>query len=177
MQRNVFCHTKAQHAHRKVAVNIFMDDKWLDPNLRALREETPLHVCAIYGSPKVCLWLLNAKADPVMKDTNEWTPIHYAARFGHKDVLEMLRREHRSQIEQTIRDSFRSEKALSRPGAAAQGAARTVHDADANTYIDPVTNDHWTPLHVAARFEQTDIITYLLTSGAAKEAKVRGNAD
>lgn len=138
----------------KVAMQVldpFVVDKEFDTNYKAFMDETPLHVCAIYGSPKVCLWLLGVEdkkgrrlANPAAKDKNGWAPIHYAARFGHNDVLEMLRRLHRNQVEQLFL-------------------------RDAKPYADPVTEDGWTPLHVAARFEQIDIITSLLNSGAAKE--------
>ena len=142
--------------HVKVAMQVlepFVVDKELDTNYKAFMDETPLHVCAIYGSPKVCSWLLGVEdkkgrrlANPAAKDKNGWAPIHYAARFGHNDVLEMLRRVHRNQVEQLFL-------------------------RDAKPYADPVTEDGWTPLHVAARFEQIDIITSLLNSGAAKEVK------
>ena len=132
----------------------FVVDKELETNHKAFMDETLLHVCAIYGSPKVCSWLLGVEdkkgrtlANPAAKDKNGWAPIHYAARFGHNDVLQMLRRVHRNQVEQLFL-------------------------RDAKPYADPVTEDGWAPLHVAARFEQIDIITSLLKSGAAKEAKV-----
>jgi ankyrin repeat protein len=86
--------------HVKVAMQVlepFVVDKELDINYKAFMDETPLHVCAIYGSPKVCSWLLGVEdkkgrrlANPAAKDKDGWAPIHYAARFGHNDVLEML---------------------------------------------------------------------------------------
>jgi ankyrin repeat protein len=35
----------------------------------------------------------------------------------------------------------------------------------------PVTSDGWSALHIAARFQKLDIITYLLSAGAAKESR------
>jgi hypothetical protein len=36
---------------------------------------------------------------------------------------------------------------------------------------DPLNKDEWTPLHVAARFEQKEAVSYLLSAAAEKEAK------
>jgi len=104
----------------------FVVDKELDINYKAFMDETPLHVCAIYGSPKVCSWLLGVEdkkgrrlANPAAKDKDGWASIHYAARFGHNDVLEMLRRVHRNQVEQLfLRDA--------KPYADPSGAAKEI---------------------------------------------------
>ena len=160
---------------------MFVGENELDPNAEGNLNETPLHVCAIYGSPKVCAWLLSPEreagrflsADPVHKDVNEWTPIHYAARFGHQEVLEMMRREHRARSEHEARME-EERKTLERKRASSSGRGMQPPPEDLSTvfrYTDSVTRDGWTPLHVAARFEQVDIITYLLASAAEKEAK------
>ena len=177
-------HTISQHDHDKVA-GVFVGEKELDPNAEGDLKETPLHVCAIYGSPKVCAWLLSHEretgrfhpADPVHKDMNQWTPIHYAARFGHQEVLEMLRKEHRersehdARLEEDRRALERKRASASRNSMRNSMAPPAAPDQSIFRYKDPVTGDGWTPLHVAARFEQVDIITYLLTSAADKEAK------
>ena len=173
-------HTIGQHDHNKVAC-VFVGDSELDPNAEGNLKETALHVCAIYGSPKVCSWLLSHEretgmyraANPVHKDDNDWTPIHYAARFGHQEVLEMLRREHRARSEQEARidEERKSTERKSMSKGRGNNAVRDEARATIFRYKDPVTADEWTPLHVAARFEQVDIITYLLASSAEKEAK------
>ena len=164
-------HTIARWDLDKVAC-VFVGNNTLDPNAPALMHETPLHVCAIYGSPKVAAWLLSIGANPDDKDDNEWTPIHYAARFGHQEVLEMLRREHRRRCElEDVERNVRREDERKRLSTGRGGGPG--HDDAAATifrYKDPVTKDGWTPLHVAARFEQVDIITHLLASGADKDA-------
>jgi len=162
-------HTIAQHDHDKVAC-LFQDRYQLDPNAKASMKETPLHVCAIYGSSKVCDWLLSQGGEPDDKDDNGWTPIHYAARFGHQQVLEELRKEHRRRTEQRM-EQERRDRASQRMSSRSRNAEQVDDDPAANRYTDPETTDGWTPLHVAARFEQVDIITYLLASAADKEAK------
>jgi cytohesin len=166
-------HTIAQHDHDKVACLFDKAGRFgLDPNAKASMDETPLHVCAIYGSSKVCDWLLNQGGEPDVKDDNGWTPIHYAARFGHQNVLEELRKEHRRRTEQRL-DQERKLRASMRSSASRSRNVEPVDEDDpsASRYSDPETSDGWTPLHVAARFEQVDIITYLLSSAADKEAK------
>ena len=54
-------HTIAQHDNDKVGC-VFVGENELNPNATALMNETPLHVCGIYGSPKVCSWLLSIGA-------------------------------------------------------------------------------------------------------------------
>lgn len=104
--------------------------------------DSPLHVCAIFGSKRMTDLLLFHKASPIQEDSEGWSPLHFAARFGNLKVLEALRKNHFAN----------GEKVGGQPK-------------------DPLTNDDWTPLHVSARFEQKEAVSYLLSASADKEAK------
>ena len=65
-------------------------DCGLDPNIKDVEGETPLHYAALEGHLEVVKLLLEHGADPNVKGSFGRTPLHYAASNGYPDIVKLL---------------------------------------------------------------------------------------
>ena len=65
-------------------------DRKADPNARTDTGQTPLHLAAATGQPRVARLLIERGADPKSKDKHGKTPIFYASRNKHPITTEAL---------------------------------------------------------------------------------------
>ena len=125
----------------------------------------------MYGSVRAAIFLMDSlDADPSINDNDNWSPIHYACRwatgylyvsgpkshhrFGFQDLLEVLERNYRAKYEQDQRRCAPYDLLLS---VRLKLITKTLFLRGISTKTkEPLTSEKWTPLHVAARFEQVD---------------------
>jgi hypothetical protein len=134
--------------------------KGLSVNATGKVRETPLHICAVSGSKHMVCQLLRHGADAYFKDGEGWCPIHYAARFGDRCVLDNLIKADSLGPLSTSVDPGKEEQStkLTPPdpaGIIAAGKEALSHTAATTT----TTDEGWSALHIAVRFEQARSLT------------------
>lgn len=157
---------------------------------------TALHVAAHCGHVRVAKLLLDRNADPNARALNGFTPLHIACKKNRIKVVELLLK-HKASIEATTEvgncQVFLSLCALHSQSnniiylyIFLQSGLTPLHVAsfmgcmniviyllqhEASPDIPTVRGE--TPLHLAARANQTDIIRILLRNGAQVDARAR----
>ena len=64
----------------------------MDVNIRSEYDEsTPLHILSAHNEPSLVKYILT-RADPDVElvNSNGWTALHQAARHGHAEIVQML---------------------------------------------------------------------------------------
>ncbi|XP_055383981.1 ankyrin-3 isoform X2 [Condylostylus longicornis] len=130
---------------------------------------TALHVAAHCGHVKVAKLLLDHQADPNARALNGFTPLHIACKKNRIKVVELLLK-HNASISATTESGLTPLHVASFMGCMNIVIYLLQHDA-ANPDAPTVRGE--TPLHLAARAKQTDIIRILLRNGAQVDVKAR----
>ena len=147
---------------------------------------TALHVAAHCGHVRVAKLLLDRKGDPNSRALNGFTPLHIACKKNRIKVVELLLK-YGASIEATTESGLTPLHVASFMGCMNivifliqhQVNIRSLHLSlissrscfQANP--DEATVRGETPLHLAARANQTDIIRILLRNGAKVDARAR----
>ena len=145
---------------------------------------TALHVAAHCGHVRVAKLLLDRKGDPNSRALNGFTPLHIACKKNRIKVVELLLK-YGASIEATTESGLTPLHVASFMGCMNIVIFLIQHQvihiilysvcsllcSQANP--DEATVRGETPLHLAARANQTDIIRILLRNGAKVDARAR----
>ena len=141
-------------------------DAGAGPNARAGTGATALHLAATWsGDPAVVRLLLDAGADPNARDRDGWTPLHAAAAWNGDPAVVAALLDAGANLAARAgegRTSLRwSWRAWDNPAV-----ARTLREAGEAPEFE------WTPLHLAAAFNDSpSVVAALLDAGADPEAR------
>lgn len=106
-------------------------------------DEAPLHVAAANCSTNMLQLLLDRGADPDVRDKSGFTALQHACRAGTLDVVTLLLQ---------------------------QGADPESSHRVSQGFVPAVPSSNWTPLHLAATYDYTDILKALLEAGSNLQA-------
>ncbi len=173
----------------------------VDVNIRDRKKWTPLHYAAYMGEIEAAMLLVKLGADIEAKEKRDGTPVHMGAQQGMGHIVRFLAQkgadiEARTKSGQTplhlaasrgrppmIRELYSlgaDLEATQSEGLRAMHFAcdrtelsgRTVETlARCGAQLDPVSNDNWTPLHIAAFRGNVDAAQQLLDWGARIDVK------
>jgi cytohesin len=149
-------HLAAQHNSATVKYAL---GKGLDVNARTITGYTPLHFAAARNDGKSLSLLLEAQADVDAATDNGCTPLHVAASGAELNF--------------TTGTLLLPENAKNPRGQLAIAKLLLERGADPNKLARFcwLSNDGWTPLHLAAQIGDTEMIVLLLANKADIEAK------
>ena len=126
---------------------------------------SPLHSASCSGCLEIVHFLVESKADLNALNPNDWTPLHCAIDAGHEDCAQLLLR--------CGADPFRktNQGMTAVHFAARKGFCDTIQAVAAvsEEALSTTNGLGWTPLHVAAYWNQATTIATLLQLGASPD--------
>jgi ankyrin repeat protein len=144
------------------------------------REETALHVAAMYGKIYAVQILLEKGANVNALSDNDRTPLQLALENGHAQIVNLLT-EH-SPPEHIRNENVKTAELLTRKRTsrlhltALSGNVKQVKLLiDEGENVNALTNSHETPLHIAAFKGNVDIAELLIEKGASVNVIANGN--
>lgn len=137
-----------------------------NPNTPDRLRNTPLILAADNGNIEIIQELLNYKADVNLKDKNSSAPLHFAASYGHCDALTALL-DKGAPIDEEDKDGSRALHFAVENGHL--DVVKLLLDRPSPANIDLTDRFKLSPLHLAAQYGQTEILTFLIERGAKIE--------
>ncbi|QJT94912.1 ankyrin repeat domain-containing protein [Wolbachia endosymbiont of Diaphorina citri] len=141
-----------------------------DANIDAQDKEgkTPLHFAAQEGDFGMVQFFLDRGANIEIKDKYGWTPLHFAASSNKFDIVKLL-------FDKNANIKARDTYGNTPLHMAAQYSSKLeivkfLLDKDINS-INDITNNGWTPLHVAIQGNKLNTVELLLDRGADTEVR------
>ncbi|GHU16644.1 hypothetical protein FACS189472_02140 [Alphaproteobacteria bacterium] len=129
--------------------------KGADVNAKDGKDNTPLHLAAIYGPTEVAELLLDRGADVYAKNNKGNTPLHLAAKSGQTEIARLLL---------TNGADVNAKGTLDRDNPIRYNGNNSIMPSLEELNLISSRND--TPLHFAAQSGQTEIAELLLARGA-----------
>ncbi|CAH1260993.1 unnamed protein product [Diabrotica balteata] len=193
-------HLAAQEGHFNI-VKYFVENKCYHVDIQSNNLRTPLMCAAIPGHTEIVKFLIQCNADVKKTDVFDSTALHYACQENHEDIFEILirkgcnldakmyngdtplhisvRQGHLSAARRLIESGARSFLEEGVSGNSPVHLAAQHNRKEMLEYffkmgisVDFQTVDGYSLLHVAARFGQSQIVTFLLQNGANIEGKI-----
>ncbi|KAA8498949.1 Ankyrin-1 [Porphyridium purpureum] len=146
-----------------------------DPHKKTQGEMTPLHYAVSANDPSSTLMLLEAGAGVDAESSSKLTPLHAAAANGRKDnVIILLERGADLRRAEELRKKTALHFAVehNHPDVVDVLLERMAQSRVGD--VNAVDVDDWTPLHLASRFNLTEIARKLVEAGA--EADIMNKA-
>ncbi|KAJ7875121.1 ankyrin repeat protein, partial [Mycena olivaceomarginata] len=140
---------------------------------------TPLHLAASDGHADVVQFLVEHRAEINCRENDGWTPLHFAANNRHTQIFRFLAERHVN-VNPPDKKGLTPLHIMARGGHADIVQFLIEHGADVNCrdiffveFAHPVSdglrtveNDGCIPLHFAATNGHTQIVRFLVESGA-----------
>ncbi|XP_048581815.1 serine/threonine-protein phosphatase 6 regulatory ankyrin repeat subunit C isoform X3 [Nematostella vectensis] len=125
---------------------------------------TPLHFAAEKGHVDVCRLLIDLRADPAIVDSHGMIPVHYAALYDHDEAVELF---HDLIPESMTQVNNQGMTAMLL--AASTGSIRVIRKLVSINFAQCLTDKTVLsrPLLLAARNGHTEVVEFLLESGAS----------
>ncbi|XP_027098018.1 protein ACCELERATED CELL DEATH 6-like [Coffea arabica] len=124
--------------------------------------KTALHAAAIWNLPEL-MELILQKLPHIIKrvDKFRWTALHYAAKFNHQDVVKLLLSAKRSMAYVAAR---RDDSKTALHVAVIEGHLGVVQEllSDCPDCWEKCTNKQQNILHLAVKYEQRDVLEFVL---------------
>ncbi|KAK2714307.1 hypothetical protein QYM36_008761 [Artemia franciscana] len=128
---------------------------------------TPLYLAAQYGHEEATKGLIEKNANIDDFDTEERTPLHIAALAGHTNVVRVL-------LSNGANPTIKNNEGVTPLELAVDHSRFKVvkvllhHD---KVDINAKCNDEWTALHIASKYNNLEIVKYLVSEGSNVNAK------
>ena len=139
-----------------------------DTKINCNKNDTPIHIASINGHLPIVEYLIEKQqVDIEIKGKNKITPLHYACQYGHLPIVEYLISKGANIVAKDESGNYVIHY------AAEGGLLPIVQYLIEKQNIDKDIRG-WkerTPLHVASIYNHIEVVKYLVSKGANKNAK------
>ncbi|KAK9754540.1 ZU5 domain [Popillia japonica] len=151
-------HVASHYDHQNVALLLL--DKGASPHATAKNGHTPLHIAARKNQMDIANTLLEYGAKPNAESKAGFTPLHLSAQEGHSDMSSLLI-EHEANTNHPARNGLTPLHLCAQEDRVPVAEILVKH-----AHVDASTKGGFTPLHIASHYGQTNMVKFLLASGA-----------